>query len=315
MKIVFFGTSEFAEVILKELLRSGHEIPLVVTQPDRKKGRSLKLMPSPVKALALSENMRVYQPESASSDESRDFLKTIDADLYVVVAFGQILKQQILSVPKLYSVNIHSSLLPKYRGAAPVNWAIMNGETETGVTIIKMNDKMDAGDIISSRTIPIEPEDTSITINEKLSDMGAKLLIETLEDIERRKEKLLKQEDRLVTLAPRLTKEDGLLDWTKGPIAIRDKVRGLMPWPGAYTYIDGKMLKIWKVEAFNQPAEKEPGPGEVVNVIKGLGLVVKAGTGLVLVQYMQLEGKKILEADAFLRGHPIQIGAVLKSLA
>ncbi len=315
MKIVFFGTSEFAEVILKELLKSGHDIPLVVTQPDKKKGRSLKLMPSPVKALAISEGIRVLQPENASSKESQEMLGKIGADLFVVVAFGQILKYDILSIPKYYSINIHSSLLPKYRGAAPVNWAITSGEVKTGVTIIKMNEEMDAGNIILKKEIPIESDDTAITINEKLAEIGAKAALEAIELIGAKKERFVRQEEGEVTFAPRLKKEDGLIDWAEGAEKIANKVRGLIPWPSAYTYLDGKLLKIWKAEPCEYPAARTAKTGEVVNIVKGSGIAVKTGSGCLLVQYLQIEGKKILDADAFLRGHPIQKGMILKSLA
>lgn len=315
MKITFFGTSGFAEVILKELLGSSHEIPLVVTQPDRKKGRSLKLMPSPVKALALAEGIRVFQPEDASSAESYETLKKAGADLFVVVAFGQILKANILSIPKYYSINIHSSLLPRYRGAAPVNWAMVNGERSTGVTIFRMNEDMDAGSIILKKELPISADDTAITVNEKLADIGAGLLMEAIGLIEKKKEGFTEQEEKDVTFAPRLKKEDGLIDWGEDAARIANKVRGLIPWPGAYTYLDGKMLKIWKAEPYECPAQGGARPGEVLDVIKKSGIVVKAGSGCLLVRYLQVEGKKILDADAFLRGHPIPKGAILKSLA
>jgi methionyl-tRNA formyltransferase len=286
-----------------------------VTQPDKKKGRSLKIMPSPVKALAIAEDIRVFQPKDASSSESHELLKKAGADLFIVVAFGQILKSNILSIPKSYSINIHSSLLPRYRGAAPVNWAIMNGEKSTGATIFKMNEEMDAGEILLQKELPIEDDDTAITINEKLSDIGADLVLEAIEFIEKKKEQFVKQDPGKVTLAPRLKKEDGLIDWNEDPTRICNKVRGLIPWPSAYTYIDGKLLKILKAEPFEYPAGKDTKPGEVVNVIKNKGMVVKTGSGCLLVQYLQIESKKILDTDAFLRGHPIPKGAILKSLA
>jgi methionyl-tRNA formyltransferase len=314
MKIVFFGTSDFAEVILKELLKSPHEVMMVVTQPDRKKGRALKLEPSPVKALAAAEDIRIMQPEDASSGPAVDLLRKLGADLFVVVAFGQILKYDVLSIPKIYSINIHSSLLPKYRGAAPVNWAIMNGEDRTGVSIIKMNEEMDAGPVILKKDIPIGPEDTAITINEKLSDIGSKLMLEAIGLIEAKKETFAKQDEGEATFAPRLRKDNGLIDWNKSALKISNMVRGLMPWPSAYTFLEGKLLKIWKAETYESPAERLAKPGEVVNILKGEGMVVKAGSGCLLVRYMQLEGKKILDTDAFLRGHPIQKGTILNSL-
>ncbi len=310
MKIVFFGTSEFAEVVLKELLKSRHEVKLIVTQPDRKKGRRLHISPPPTKALAISENIRTFQPEDASGPESVEFLKKVNADLFVVVAFGQILSKEVLLIPKYYSINLHSSLLPKYRGAAPINWAIMNGDAISGVTIIKMNERMDEGDVIVKSEVKIEKEETGITLNERLSELGAKVLLETIDLIEEKKESFTKQDDSLATYAPKLKKEDGIINWSDPAGKICNKVRSLMPWPGAYTSLDGKIIKIWKAEGTDIAAGKGGKNGQIIDIVKGKGIVVKTGSGNLVIQHLQLEGKKILSADAFLRGHRVEIGSV-----
>jgi methionyl-tRNA formyltransferase len=310
LNIVFFGTSEFAEASLKELLGSGHKVLAVVTQPDRKKVRSLKLSVSPVKALALSDNIRIYQPENASSRDSAEWLKNLGADIFVVVAFGQILKKDILDIPEYGAINIHGSLLPKYRGAAPTNWAIINGDGSSGVTIIRMNERMDEGDIILKKEIPIQKDDTNITLSEKLSDIGAKAAIEALCLIEQKKASFLKQDKSLATSAPKLKKEDGNINWSEDALTIHNKVRGFIPWPGAYTALEGKVLKIWKTELSDIVPPAEMKNGEIIDLIKDKGIIVKTGSGALAVTYLQLEGKKILDSDAFARGHKIGMGSI-----
>jgi len=310
MKIVFFGTSDFAIPALKALLGSTHKVLAVVTQPDRKRGRSLKLSPPPTKVHALSENIPVYQPAEASGSESVEYLKKLGADIFVVISFGQILKKEVLSVPKLYAVNVHGSLLPKYRGAAPTNWAIINGEKTTGVTVIRMNERMDEGDIILKKEAAIEDDGTNITLSEKLSSVGAKALLEALDLIDKGKDlKFTPQDGSLATYAPKLKKEDGLIDWNEPAAKIHNRVRGLLPWPGAYTHYERKILKILKTEVLSDPVrEKGVKPGEVLDVAKGKGILVRAGSGLIAIQHLQLEGKKILDADSFVRGHRIAKG-------
>ena len=304
MKLVFFGTSEFAITSLKALISSRHEILALVTQPDRKKGRSLKLSPPATKVVALTHDIPVYQPQDASSLESVEYLKKLGADLFVVISFGQILKKEVLSVPRLYSVNLHGSLLPKYRGAAPTNWAVINGEKASGVTIIKMNERMDEGDIIAKRQIKIELVDTNITLSEKLSDAGASLLIETLELIEKGKVVFIKQDDSAATYAPKLKKEDGLINWSEPALKIHNRVRGLLPWPGAYTYYDGKILKLLQTKLPDKAAVEKASPGEVLDIGKE-GIAVRTGSGDLMIEYLQLEGKKDMDAASFVRGHHI----------
>jgi methionyl-tRNA formyltransferase len=307
VNIVFFGTSEFAMTVLRRLIDSEHKVLAVVTQPDRQKGRRLKVSPSPTKVLAKTKEIAVFQPDDASSKESIAYLKKLNADLFVVVAFGQILKKEVLETPGVYAVNIHSSLLPKYRGAAPTNWAIMNGDTASGVTIIRMNEKMDEGDIILKKEIAIDKEDTNITLSEKLADIGADALMEAMESIGSASVRFTKQDDSAATYALKLKKEDGLINWNESAVKIHNKVRGLLPWPGAYTHFKGKILKILKTEVLEAGNCKGVN-GEVVDVIKHKGIVIKAGEGNLLIQYVQIEAKKPFDTDAFLCGHKIPIG-------
>ena len=309
MNIVFFGTSEFAMPVLHRLIDSQHKVLAVVAQPDRQKGRRLKISPPPTKVLAEARGIPVFQPADASSKDPIAYLKKLNADLFVVVSFGQILKKEVLEIPKIYSVNIHGSLLPKYRGAAPTNWAIINGDKLSGVTIIKMNEKMDEGDIILKKEIAIDSEDTNITLNERLSDLGADALMETIKLIESGNAQLIKQDGSAATYAPKLKKDDGLIDWREPALTIHNKVRGLLPWPSAYTYFNGKMLKILKAGILDSK-DKSARNGEVVELIKHKGIRVKAGAQDLLIQHVQIEAKKPFDTDAFLCGHKIEPGYV-----
>lgn len=309
MNIVFFGTSEFAMTVLHKLIGSEHKVLAVVTQPDRQKGRRLKVSPPETKVLAMAHGIPVYQPNDASGKDSVAYLKKLNADLFVVVAFGQILKKETLDIPKFCCVNIHSSLLPKYRGAAPTNWTIMNGDTMSGATIIKMNEKMDEGDIILKKEIAIDEEDTNITLNEKLADIGADALMEAMESIGTGKARFAKQDDSAASGAPKLKKEDGLINWNEPAVKIHNKVRGLLPWPGAYTHLKGKTLKILKTEVL-EAGDNKGASGEVVDIIKHKGIVIKTGEGDLLIQYVQIESKKPFDTDAFLCGHRLALGHV-----
>jgi methionyl-tRNA formyltransferase len=293
--------------VLRKLISSEHKVLAVVTQPDREKGRRLKVSPPATKVLAATRGIPVYQPDDASDKNSVAYLRKFNADLFVVVAFGQILSREALDIPKLCCVNIHSSLLPKYRGAAPTNWAIMNGDVVSGVTIIRMNEKMDEGDIILKKEIAIDKEDTNITLNEKLADIGADVLVEAIELIESGKAKFTRQDDSAATNVPKLKKEDGLINWNEPAVNIHNKVRGLLPWPGAYTHFNGKTLKILKTEVI-EAGNGEGANGEVVDMIKHKGIVIKTGEGNLLVQYVQIEAKKPFDTDAFLCGHKIPLG-------
>ncbi|MFA5147108.1 MAG: methionyl-tRNA formyltransferase [Candidatus Omnitrophota bacterium] len=307
MKIIFFGTSNFALPALKALIDSGHEVALLVTQPDRKSGRNLAISPPPTKVFALSRGVTVYQPEDASGSESIERLKKVGPDIFVVVSFGQILKREVLSIPKLYAVNLHGSLLPGYRGAAPTNRAVMNGDEITGVTVIRMNERMDEGDIMAEKEVGIGPEDTNITLSEKLSEAGAILLVDTLRLIEDGKAHFEKQDPEKATYAPKLRKEEGLIRWDEPAAAIHNKVRGLIPWPGAYTHYGRKTLKILKT-ALSDASSDGVAPGEVIASGESTGIVVATGSGAIKITHLQVEGKKVLDSAAFLRGHRLSKG-------
>ncbi|NQU95158.1 MAG: methionyl-tRNA formyltransferase [Candidatus Omnitrophica bacterium] len=297
MKIVFFGSSDFAVSSLRMLLDSKHKVLAVVTQPDRKRGRNLKVSATPVNDLASSKNISVYQPENVGEKDFLKRLKSFSADLFVVVAFGQILPGEVLGIPKRYSLNLHASLLPKYRGAAPINRAIINGETKTGLTIIRMNERMDAGDIVLQRKVEIEREDTSESLRDKLSELGAILLLDAVRFIEEDRIDFKKQDEKKVTLAPKMKKEDGAIDWNTAAVEIQNRIRGVIPWPGAYTYLGDKRINIWKATAQDGTAN----PAEIVEAEKEL--IVGTKKGFLKVEEIQAEGKRRMGTEEFLRGY------------
>lgn len=306
MKIVFFGTSQFAVPGLKRLIASRYSVIAVVTQPDRKQGRRLKTAASPVKEIALDNNKKIFQPETLSDDFIGD-LKTLSPDLFIVIAYGHILKKDILEIPRYYALNLHASLLPKYRGAAPINWAILKGDKKTGVTIIKMNEHMDRGDIIARAEEKIEDNDTSLSLREKLSHTGADLLLRTVSLIENKKEKFEKQNEKYATYARKLTKEDGLIDWSKTAIEVHNKVRGTIPWPGAYTSFEGKTLKILKTEVLDIT---RCNPGEVIKA-EGSEFIIGTNKGAIKILELQPEAGKRMDTSSFLRGHKLKVGTIL----
>jgi len=308
MKIVFFGSSEFAMPSLRRLLASAHEVVALVTQPDRKRGRQLKLSPQPTKVLAAADGIMVFQPDDASSHESVRFLKALNADIFVVVSFGQILSKEVLELGRNPAINLHPSLLPKYRGAAPTNWTIINGDDVTGVTIMRMSQKLDEGDIVLKKEVKIDADDTNITLNENLAGIGAEALIEAIDLIGSGKAKFEKQDASQATYAPKLRKEMGLIDWNEPAAKIHNKVKGLLPWPGAYTHYNGKVLKVEMTELPDIQDGEDASPGKVVAVLKNKGVIVRTGSGNIALKYIQLEGKKVLDADAFVRGHRIEPG-------
>jgi len=310
MKIVFFGSSEFALPSLKALIESEHKVLAVVTQPDREKGRHRDIVPTPVKEIAVKNKIPLFQPENVSDDGSSKYLKKLRADLFVVVSFGQILSGKLLAIPRTYSINIHPSALPKYRGAAPANWAIIKGEEKTALTAIRMNEKMDAGDIIMQRKVPIEKSDNAVTLLNKLAYLGSILLIDTIRFIEMDKVIYKKQNTKKSTLAPKLKKEDGLIDWKKPAQEIHNLVRGLVPWPSAYTLLGEKTLKIYKSETLIY--YEKPEPGKVVDT-KRDSISVSCGKNLLIIRELQLEGGKRMDAASFLRGHKLEKGTVLGS--
>ncbi|MDP2921218.1 MAG: methionyl-tRNA formyltransferase [Candidatus Omnitrophota bacterium] len=318
MKIVFFGSSSFAVPILEELAKS-EGVAMVVTQPDREKGRALKVAPTAVKSKAEELGIEIFQPDKVNTKEAIEFFKKINADLFIVVSFGQILSNAVLSLPKLYCLNIHASLLPKYRGAAPINWAIANGEKETGVTIMRMNEKMDEGDIALKEIVVISEEDNAITLSEKLSKKGAKVLLDAIRLIKDNKIEFTSQDHKKATFAPKLKKEDGAIDWGKDASEICNRIRAFTPWPGCYRYADKKILKIWKASAVTESnfascrrqLAKLDKPGTILEANKN-GILVKTGKGVLNIEELQLEGSRRMTAEEFLAGHKqLSPGAIL----
>jgi len=310
MKLVFFGSSHFAVVSLRALIKSKHEVACVVTQPDKQRGRHLHMAGTDVKSIALDAKLKIFQPENIKTKESVKFLKNIDADVFVIVAYGQIFSQEVLDIPKIMPINIHASLLPRYRGAAPINWAIINGEKKSGITIIYVTFKTDSGPIIMQEEIKIEDQDTSVSLEEKLRNCGANLLIEALISIDNRDYRLVDQEEEKVIYAPKLKKEIGLIDWSTPAVNIHNQVRGVLPWPGAFTSYRGKMLKIFHAEVFPIFPNHRPCPGEVVRADKH-GIVVACGRGFLKCDELQLEGGKRMSAQNFIIGHKLAAGEIL----
>ena len=307
MKIVFFGSAHFAVPAFEALIKSGHELVCVVTQPDKRRGRHLHVSGTDIKSIAVAAKLKTFQPEDIKAKESVEFLRKLDADLFVIVAYGQIFSQEVLDIPKIMPLNIHASLLPRYRGAAPINWAIINAEKKTGVSIMYVSRKMDSGPVILQKELKIENSDTAITVEEKLRLLGADLLMEALKIIDERNYKLLEQDEDKVILAPKLRKEDGLIDWSAPAAAIHNQVRGVLPWPGAFTNFSGKLLKIFQTEVLPIFPNHKPAFGEVVRADKH-GIVVACGRGFLSLKELQLEAGKRMSAQSFIVGHKIRAG-------
>lgn len=310
MRIVFFGSAHFAVPSLEALIKGSYEICAVVTQPDKKKGRHLHLGPTDVKSVAQKAGLKIFQPEDVNSADSVKYLNSLSADLFVVIAYGQILSQQVLDIPKNFSINLHASLLPKYRGAAPINWAIINGEKQTGISVIKLIRKMDAGPLLTRKEVSITGTDDSIILEEKLRKLGAELLIEALKSIKDKTYKLLEQDEKKVVLAPKLKKNDGCIDWNSPADEIYDKIRGCLPWPSAFTCYKGKLLKVYKASAEQDLAlPNNLKPGEAF--IDKNRVVVKTGKGVLAIEELQLESAKRMSAKDFIHGHKIKTGDIL----
>ncbi len=313
MKIIFMGTPDFARTALEKIIEAGHEVTLVVTQPDKPKGRSGELQVSDVKACALEHGIPVFQPVRIKLPENVAELKKYEADIYVVAAFGQILSQEILDIPKFGCVNIHASLLPKYRGAAPIQQAILDGEEKTGVTIMQMAAGMDTGDILIQREIPIEHNETGGGLFDKLSILGGELIVDALPMIERGELTPVPQDEAKATKCGKLSKDMGKIDFYKDADTIRNLVRGLNPWPSAFTSLNGKMLKIWKAEVEEDSSDnqaKDAEIGAIVHVEKD-SFSVKTGKGYLKVEELQLEGKKRMMVKDFLLGYKLETGMKL----
>jgi methionyl-tRNA formyltransferase len=307
LRLVFMGTPEFAVPALQRLIDRGEVVSAVVTQPDRPKGRGQHLAPPPVKLLAEGHGIPVLQPAKVRGPEFIEVMRELRPDLIVVVAFGQILPKALLDIPRHGCINIHASLLPRYRGAAPINWCIINGETETGVTTMQMDVGLDTGDMLLRKATPIDPDETAQALHDRLSLIGAEALGETLDLLVSGMITPEKQDDLFSSYAPMLKKEDGLIDWDREPQTIRNLVRGLTPWPGAYSFLGEKTLKILRCRV----ADGTGIPGTVLRADRS-GLVIACRNGSLLVEELQLEGKNRLSAKDFLAGHNIKPGFILE---
>lgn len=313
MNIVFFGSSNFAVPSLRALITSGHRISCVVTQPDKQKGRGLHLEGTLVKTEAFASGLKIYQPPNINTNEAIEFLKSLSADLFIVIAYGQILSQRVLDIPRIFAINIHASLLPKYRGAAPINWALIHGEETTGITVMKMTEQMDAGPIIMQSQLDILKDDTALTLEEKLSDLGTKILLQPLKDIENNNYKLVPQDESRASFAPKLKKEDGLINWNKPAQDIYNLIRGCINWPGAFTHYKGKLLKIYKSkvrQCASAPVRQLPIAGEITHVSKN-SIEVATGNDNLIIQELQIEGKRRMNIEEFIAGHKICAGEIL----
>ncbi len=307
MKLVFLGTPDFAVPSLERIIASKHEILAVVTQPDKPVGRNNVLTPPPVKVCALKHGLKVLQYNKIRTEGVGD-LKNLAPDIMVTCAFGQILSQEIIDIAPRGIINVHASLLPKYRGAAPIQYSVINGDTETGVTIMQTEAGIDTGDILSVEKTPIYPDETAGELFERLSDLGAKLIVETLDKIEAGKITPVKQDETKATHVKMLTRETGKIDWTKSAKDIKNLVRGTNPWPAAHTFLNGKTLKIFVVDALDGDFDGQI--GEVLRADKKL--VVKCGKGAVEILEIQSEGGKRMSATAFDAGRKILKGDILK---
>jgi len=304
MKILFMGTPDFAVPSLKALVEAGHEVCGVFTQPDKPKNRGMKLQASPVKEYALTQNIPVHQPLKMRDGTAMSIIRELDPELIVVAAYGRILPNDILEYPAKGCINVHSSLLPAYRGSAPINWAVLNGDAESGVTIMHMAEELDAGDIILQDKTPIGKDETAVELYGRLAEMGAALLIRAVEQIGAGTAVRTKQDAEKVTFAPMLSRELSNMDWNCTAVQLHNQIRGLIPWPMAVTELDGVRCKVWSSRVCDETTGK---PAGTILQADKKGLKIACGGGTVLeVLEIQPDGKKRMAATAFLLGHPIQ---------
>ncbi len=300
MKIIFFGSGAFGLPSLEALIKAKENLVAVITAPDKPKGRGLKLKQTLIKEKATSYNLPVFQPEDTKEPHFRETLSSLNPDLGILIAFGSILNREIIALPKMGIINLHPSLLPEYRGSAPIPRAIIKGEEETGNTIIKINEGIDSGAIIIQERVKIKPEDTAGSLSERMAREGAFLLLEAISLFKEGRAELKTQDEKKATFAPKLKKSDGLIDWKKEADEIYNLVRGLSPWPSAYTFLEAKRLKIWETEV----KEEQGKPGEIISADEK-GILVGCKKGSLLIKSLQLEGKKKMSAPEFLRGHAL----------
>lgn len=309
MKIIFMGTPDFAVGTLEALIEAGHEITLVVSQPDKPKGRGHELIPTPVKETALAHNLRIYQPERLRGGAPEEMIRRTEADVIVVAAFGQLVPKSILEMKRYGCINVHGSLLPKYRGAAPIQWAVIDGETQSGITIMQMDAGLDTGDMLLKAAVPLDPKETGGSLFEKLSKLGASLCVEALQKLEAGELVPEKQGESPTRYARMLTKDMGELDWSRPAVELERLIRGLNPWPSAYTSLEGRILKIWDADVCE---EEEAGSacGEIVRITKD-AVYAACGQGALKIKELQLQGKKRMDTGAFLRGYHLEAGTIL----
>ena len=306
MKAVFMGTPEFAVPTLQALI-DHHEVLAVVTQPDKQRGRGKKMQFPPVKEKAVEYDIPVYQPQRARDEEFIEELKNLNPDVIVVVAYGQILPESILNIPKYGCINVHGSLLPKYRGAAPIQWAVLDGEEKTGITTMYMEKGLDTGDMIDKAEVVLDEKETAGSLHDKLMVLGADLLLETLKKLEDGTAVREKQNDEESCYAKMLSKDMGQIDFTKSAREIECLIRGMNPWPSAYTFLNGKTLKVWKCKVSTEKTDAVPG---TIFLADKEGIHTACGEGVLILTEIQLEGKKRMETEAFLRGYHIENGIV-----
>lgn len=309
MRVLFMGTPDISVPTLEALIASKHDVIGVVTQTDKPKGRGKNVSFPAVKEVALKYDIPVYQPVKVRDEAFVAQVEKLNPDVIVVIAFGQIIPKSILDLPPYGCINIHASLLPKYRGAAPIQWAVIDGEEKTGLTTMYMEEGLDTGDMLLKKEVLIDADETGGSLHDKLALLGGDLILETLEAAENGTLVRIKQDDSQSNYAKMLNKTMGLIDFSKPAVEIERLIRGLNPWPSAYTFLDGKTLKIWKAEVIKE--EREGEPGEIIEVTKH-AVVVKTGMGTLTLKEVQLEGKKRMDIEAFLRGYEIHTGTILK---
>lgn len=309
MKVLFMGTPEIAAVILESIIKSNHEVIMVVSQEDKPKGRGKELQMTPVKEVAVRNDIPVFQPHKIKTEEAVTELKKYDADIYVVAAYGQILSKEILDIPKYGCINVHASLLPKYRGAAPIQQAVIDGERITGVTIQQMDEGMDTGDMLFKSTVEIAKKETSDSLYDKLAACGASLVVDALNAIEKGDTHPVKQDNSQATYTKMLTKSQGHLSFEKDAVSIERLVRGLNSWPGTYCFINGKTLKVWEADVLDEDSDGAPG---TVASSDGGRLIVNTADKKLEITTLQLEGKKRMDTKSFLLGYKINKGDLLE---
>lgn len=312
MRIVFMGTPDFSVPTLESLIHSRHEVAAVVTQPDKPKGRGKEVQMTPVKELAVKYKIPVYQPVRARESSFVEQMRALSPDVMVVIAFGQILSEELLHVPKYGCVNIHASLLPKYRGAAPIQWAVINGDEETGITTMMMDVGMDTGDMLEKKVVRLDEKETGGSLFDRLSLLGGDLILSTLDKLEDGTLVRTPQNHEEATYVKKIPKSLGDIDWTMDAVSIERLIRGLNPWPSAYTHLNGKLLKLWEAEVL---ADTSAGAGRKAGQIleaSGSTLTVQTGSGILKIDSLQLEGKKRMDTAAFLRGFSVEAGTVFE---